>query len=236
MTCSESKQLMLMRNDEMTKQEADGLRRHFAICRDCAAQMQESKTVFQRMEALRSFEPVLENAEGLTSDILNSVERARRTREKTIMGSSVHVLGFLSRRAARTAYGVFVVVSVSVFLAQQFAVATSIQSLETRMVQQSENGTGVRVVYTVPSNLVNRLPQTGQMRSYFGKGETEEQNGNLVIDGRSLSRVVDLVGSAMLRSGSIVAGEESKKSFESIVKALQQSVSARVTIRSKERS
>jgi len=235
MTCSESKQLMLMRNDEMTKQEADGLRRHLVSCRDCAAQMQESKTVFQRMEALRSFEPVLENAQGLTSDILNSVDRARRTREKTIT-SSVHVLGFLSRRAARTAYGVFVVVSVGVFLAQQFAVATSIQSLETRMVQQSKDGTGVRVVYAVPSNLVNRLPQTGQMRSYFGKGETEEQNGSLVIDGRSLSRVVDLVGSAMLRSGSIVAGEESKKSLESIVKALQESVSARVTIRLKERS
>jgi hypothetical protein len=235
MTCSEAKTLMLTRIDEMTKEEAEGLRRHFAGCRECAASMQESKSVFLRLKALRSFEPVLEKAEGLTSDILNSVERARQTRARGLNAFSVHVFGFLSGRAARILYGMFVLTSVCMFLIQQLGVATSVQSLERSMVQRGENGTGIRVVYTVPSSLVNRLPQSEQMRSYVGREETEEQNGNLVIDGRSLSRVVGVVGSAIFRSGNILAGEKSRKSFESIVKALEQSVSARVTIRSKER-
>ena len=236
MTCSESKQLMLMRNDEMGKQESTDLRRHVEGCRDCAALMNECESTFRRIEALRSIEPVLENAEGLTTDILNSVERARRKRGRAIDGSSARIFGFPAPRTARIAYGVFVLASVGMFLIQQLTAAASVQSLEKKMVQRGEEGMGVRVMYTVPSSIVNRLPQSGQMRSYFGEGETEEENGNLAIDGRSLSRIADLAGSVMSRSSRVVIGEESRKSLESIFKALRQSVSARVTIRSKERS
>ena len=78
MTCAESKRLMLMTKDEMSKQEGEGLRRHLATCADCAALLEETKTALGRIEVLRSFDPVPENGDRLTSDILNAVEKVRR--------------------------------------------------------------------------------------------------------------------------------------------------------------
>jgi len=236
MTCTESKRLMLMRKEELSREQSDKLRLHVKSCSNCAAYMQETKDVTRGMETLRSFEPVLKDPEALMSDILNAVEKARRNRADVTVGFSGRMFAFLSRRAVRVAYGMFVLGSVGMFLAQQLTVAADVQLLEDKMVQWREDGTGVQVVYTVPSNLVNRLPQSQQMRSYFEREEARERDGLFVIDVRSLSRAVDVVGSLLFRSTDLLPGDEGRRNLETLVETLQRSASVRVTILSKERS
>ena len=133
MTCTESKRLMLMRKEELSREQSDKLRLHVKSCSNCAAYMQETKDVTRGMETLRSFEPVLKNPEALMSDILNAVEKARRNRADVTVGFSGRMFAFLSRRAVRVAYGMFVLGSVGMFLAQQLTVAADVQLLEDKM-------------------------------------------------------------------------------------------------------
>lgn len=235
MTCAESKNLMLLRGDEITKLQSEEMRRHIRTCPGCTAYMQEVKSMAQTIEELRSFQPTLTDPKTLTSEILNAVEKARRSRAAVSTGFLNHLFEFLSRRPARIAYGIFVLGSVGLFLVQQLAVATDVQRLEDKMVQRRYDNTGIQVLYSVPSNLVNRLPQSKQVRSYFGNVDTEEQNGLFVVTGRSLAKAVDLAGSIIFRSNSAFSNDASRKSLETLAETLERSASIRVTIRPKER-
>jgi len=236
MTCAESRDLMLMRKSELTREQENQLRGHFKTCADCAAYLQENKDAMRRMEALRAFEPVLKNAQDLTSDILNAVESARRGATQAAASSSGRVFQILSYRTMRILYGTFVLGSVGLFLAQQLAVATDVQSLEEKLAQRRGGKAGIQVMYSVPSNLVNRLPKSKQILSYLGTADAGERDGLFVIDGSSLSRAVDVVGSVIFRSTDAFSDDVSRKKLEALAETIQRSVSARVTIRSKERS
>ena len=235
MTCAESRKLMLLRSDELTKEEMEGMRRHVKTCADCAAYMQEVKSMTRTVEQLRSFQPVLKDPETLTAEVLHEVGKARPSRSTGPAGLSGRLLELLSRRAVRIAYGMFVLGSVGLFLIQQFAVAANVESLENKMVQRQVENTGIQILYAVPSNLVNRLPQSPQVRSYFGSGEAEEEGGLFVITGRSLSKAVDMMGSLVFRSNNAFSNDASRRSLETLAETLQRSASMRVTIRPKER-
>lgn len=237
MTCSESKTLMLMRKEELTKEQANELGRHVKTCADCAAYMQETKDVMRGMKAIRSFEPAPRDKQVLTADILDAVDRARRNHSAAGPSFFHRLIEFLSYRTVRIVYGTFVLGSVGLFLGQQLSVATDVQSLEEKLVQRQEGKSGIQVVYAVPSDLVNRLPQSGQLQSYLETSTAGADEGLLVvIDRNSISRAIDAVGSVIFRSTNIITDDASRKSLEALVETIQKSASARVTIRSKERS
>jgi hypothetical protein len=220
----------------LTKDQANELGRHVKTCADCATYMQEAKDVMRRMKALRSFEPAPRDPQVLTADILNAVDRARRNHGAAGPSLFGRLIEFLSYRTVRIVYGTFVLSSVGLFLGQQLTVATDVQSLEEKLVQRQEGKPGIQVVYAVPSDLVNRLPQSGQLRSYLETSTAGADEGLLVIDRNSISRAIDAVGSVIFRSTNIITDDASRKSLEALVETLQRSASARVTIRSKERS
>jgi hypothetical protein len=227
---------MLMRADELTKEQAKELGRHVKTCADCAAYMQETKDVMRGMKAIRSFEPAPRDKQVLTADILDAVDRARRNHSAAGPSFFHRLIEFLSYRTVRIVYGTFVLGSVGLFLGQQLSVATDVQSLEEKLVQRQEGKSGIQVVYAVPSDLVNRLPQSGQLQSYLETSTAGADEGLLVIDRNSISRAIDAVGSAIFRSTNIITDDASRKSLEALVETIQKSASARVTIRSKERS
>ncbi len=233
MTCAESRDLMLMRKGELTKGQEDELRRHVKTCAGCAAHMQVSKDMRRKIESLRLYEPILKNPQALTSGILNAVENERRTRNaaNAAASSSGRVFGFLSYRAARIVYGMFVLGSVGLFLAQQISLATDVQSLEEKLVMRRDEKSRIQVMYSVPSNLVNRVPNSKQILSYLGT-EAGGRNGNFVIDGESLSKAIEAVGNVIFPNA--FSDDMSRTKLETIAETIQRSASARVTIRSKE--
>lgn len=235
MTCAESRSLMLLRSDELTKEQAEEMRRHVKSCPNCTVSMQEVKNMARTIGNIRSFQPILKDPERLTSDILNEVEKARRGHRAASGGPADHLFELLSRRAARIAYGIFVLGSVGVFLTQQLAVATDVRSLEDKMLQRQYDNSGIQVLYAVPSNLVNRMPQSQQVRSYVGTAEAGEQDGLFVISGRGLAKAADLAGSIIFRSNNAFSNDASRKSLEVLAETLERSASIRVTIRPKER-
>lgn len=236
MTCTESKMMILMRPEELTTAQSAELGRHVERCAECAAYLAGTKSTLRGLESLRSFEPVPDDPQTLTADILTAVENARRRGAAGSSGFYDRFLEVFTSRPVRIVYGTLALGSIGLFFVQQLGSAADIQSLEEKLIRQGNEKAGMQVVYAVPSNLVNRLPRSEELQSYLETAPPRKNDGRLVVDKTGLSKIVSIVGNAIFRSANIVKDDASRKRLESLMETLQRSASARVIIRTKERS
>jgi hypothetical protein len=182
MNCSEFKETMYLREDELTPGEILMFERHRSGCEACAAEYRAAQSVVKVVNALRRATPRLDNPLLLTNTIAGKIEALGKSSQnrRTVFDALVE---WLAVPQTRVVFASLLVCIVTAFIIEYSFAYVQVQGLENSLSRYTSLQTSSRDQASIEGNAANAVSELTQFVA--GRQSFLSVSGDLVIMNKS---------------------------------------------------
>lgn len=133
MNCNKIKDLIYLKEDELTGKESNLLHAHLDECNLCSAEYEENKKINSFINGIRNTVPVMENKELFADSVIDLLEREPKRNDNTAKEKITSFIEFLfTKRLVRAAAFATILLLLSTYIIQQLLVLHYVELLENK--------------------------------------------------------------------------------------------------------
>lgn len=145
MRCTKINDLLYLKPDELTSEEIKAVQAHIRDCKSCAKEFSEIMKANEFISKLKNAEPLLTGETDFTNEVMRNIANAESFTTENIFNTIIDRLtDFFTITAVRATAVSLILILVSIFTIQQYAVFNSVSSLEDKLAVTNVSVTAVQ--------------------------------------------------------------------------------------------